>query len=83
MGEGVEDVGVYIHVPFCERICPYCDFAVVAAQHLPEELEARYVEALVLMAVAGASDALDGWLARRFGWISRFGAAMVLRRRER
>jgi cardiolipin synthase len=39
-------------------------------------LEARYVEALVLMAVAGASDALDGWMARRFGWISRFGAAM-------
>jgi cardiolipin synthase len=39
-------------------------------------LETRYVEALVLMAVAGASDALDGWMARRFGWISRFGAAM-------
>jgi cardiolipin synthase len=39
-------------------------------------LETRYVEALVLMAVAGASDALDGWMARRFGWMSRFGAAM-------
>ncbi len=39
-------------------------------------LESRYVEALVLMAVAGASDALDGWMARRFGWMSRFGAAM-------
>jgi len=36
----------------------------------------RYTEALVLMAVAGASDALDGALARRFGWISRFGSAM-------
>ncbi|HEY5647687.1 MAG TPA: CDP-alcohol phosphatidyltransferase family protein [Pseudomonadales bacterium] len=36
----------------------------------------RYVEALVLMAVAGASDALDGALARRFGWISPFGSAM-------
>ncbi|NIP13245.1 MAG: CDP-alcohol phosphatidyltransferase family protein [Pseudomonadales bacterium] len=33
-------------------------------------------EALVLMAIASASDALDGWLARHFGWISRFGAAM-------
>ncbi len=33
-------------------------------------------EALILMAVASASDALDGWLARHFGWISRFGAAM-------
>ena len=38
--------------------------------------ETRYVEALVLMAVAGASDALDGWMARRFGWMSQFGAAM-------
>lgn len=39
-------------------------------------VENRYVEALVLMAVAGASDALDGALARRFGWISQFGSAM-------
>jgi cardiolipin synthase (CMP-forming) len=38
--------------------------------------ESRYVEGLILMSVAGASDALDGWLARRFGWGSRFGAAM-------
>ena len=30
-------------------------------------METRYVEALGLMAVAGASDALDGWMARRFG----------------
>jgi cardiolipin synthase len=36
----------------------------------------RYVEALVLMAIAGASDAVDGWLARRFDWGSRFGAAV-------
>ena len=28
------------------------------------------------MAIAGASDALDGWMARRFQWMSRFGAAM-------
>jgi len=35
-----------------------------------------YGQALVLMAVASASDALDGWLARHFNWTSRFGAAM-------
>ncbi len=39
-------VGVYLHLPFCERICPYCDFAVVAARVLAPEIEARYVDAL-------------------------------------
>jgi oxygen-independent coproporphyrinogen-3 oxidase len=41
------DVGVYVHIPFCERVCPYCDFAVVAARSLSEALEARYVDALL------------------------------------
>jgi oxygen-independent coproporphyrinogen-3 oxidase len=40
----MDDVGVYVHVPFCERICPYCDFPVVAARR-PDE--ARYVDALL------------------------------------
>ncbi len=39
-------------------------------------VEGRYVQALILMAVAGASDAVDGWLARRFDWITWFGAAV-------
>ena len=38
--------------------------------------EGRYVEGLILMCIAGASDALDGWLARHFHWSSPFGAAM-------
>jgi len=38
--------------------------------------QSRYVEALVLMAIAGASDAVDGWLARRLNAVSRFGAAV-------
>jgi cardiolipin synthase (CMP-forming) len=39
-------------------------------------LTANYVDALALLAVAGASDALDGWLARRLDAVSHFGAAV-------
>ncbi|NQV06455.1 radical SAM family heme chaperone HemW [bacterium] len=35
--------GAYVHVPFCHRICPYCDFAVVAGG---DDLRQRYVAAL-------------------------------------
>jgi oxygen-independent coproporphyrinogen-3 oxidase len=43
----MSDVGVYVHVPFCERICPYCDFAVVAARRLAPEQEDAYVDTLL------------------------------------
>lgn len=36
-------------------------------------LHGDYFPALLVFAVAGGSDALDGWLARRFGLVSRFG----------
>ena len=36
--------GLYLHVPFCSAVCPYCDFAVVPADESRAE---RYVRALV------------------------------------
>lgn len=49
-------VGVYLHLPFCERICPYCDFAVVAAPELGAGREARYVSNLLTELKARRSD---------------------------
>lgn len=37
-------MGAYVHLPFCARVCPYCDFAVVAGR---DELVDRYLDALV------------------------------------
>ena len=39
-----DDLGVYVHMPFCQRVCPYCDFAVEAVGELPVALEKEYVE---------------------------------------
>ncbi|MGA7271008.1 MAG: radical SAM family heme chaperone HemW [Acidimicrobiia bacterium] len=34
----------YVHVPFCARVCPYCDFAVVEGR---DDLADRYLAALM------------------------------------
>jgi oxygen-independent coproporphyrinogen-3 oxidase len=43
--ESVPDsaAGIYVHIPFCDRICPYCDFAVVRTR---EDAIERYCAAL-------------------------------------
>jgi putative oxygen-independent coproporphyrinogen III oxidase len=37
-------LGIYLHVPFCTHICPYCDFNTYAGQ---SDLIPRYVEAML------------------------------------
>ena len=39
-------------------------------------LDRHFAMALIWFALAGASDGLDGFLARRFGWVSRFGSVV-------
>jgi cardiolipin synthase (CMP-forming) len=39
-------------------------------------LSGKYVAALVLAVFAGISDLLDGYLARRFGWMTHFGGVL-------
>lgn len=36
-------VAAYVHIPFCRRVCPYCDFAVVEGDDLAD----RYLAAVV------------------------------------
>lgn len=44
----------YVHIPFCRRRCPYCDFAIV--EGLPDaHLASRYVDA-VLTEIGAADD---------------------------
>lgn len=37
-------IGIYIHVPFCAHICPYCDFNTYAGK---DDLIPRYVDAVI------------------------------------
>jgi oxygen-independent coproporphyrinogen-3 oxidase len=58
------EFSLYLHIPYCDSKCPYCDFNSHAARQWPEE---RYVAALRReMAVAAADPA---WRGGRIGTI--------------
>jgi oxygen-independent coproporphyrinogen-3 oxidase len=46
-GTGAGPLGVYLHVPFCERVCPYCDFAVVGVRSLRPDVESAFTGAVL------------------------------------
>ncbi|HJQ83677.1 MAG TPA: radical SAM family heme chaperone HemW [Candidatus Binatia bacterium] len=51
--------GLYVHVPYCRHVCPYCDFNVQAARVAPEQ---EYVDGLERELAAHARDPL--WAGR-------------------
>jgi oxygen-independent coproporphyrinogen III oxidase len=57
--DGVRERGLYLHVPFCLRKCPYCGFFSQAAG---PGLMRRYVEALILQLRRMAA---GGWAEHR------------------
>lgn len=66
----------YVHVPFCARVCPYCDFAVVAGR---DDLMDRYADAVVTeIGMAPPWRRLDA-LYVGGGTPSRFGSGRLAR----
>lgn len=55
--------GLYLHVPFCSRVCPYCDFAVVRDR---PGARAAYVDAVVAEAALWSPERSGGWSGAAF-----------------
>lgn len=69
-------ISAYVHVPFCARVCPYCDFAVVAGR---DDLADRYLAALETeIDAARPWEPLDAVFVGG-GTPSRFGRARLTR----
>ena len=53
----MQSLGIYLHIPFCESKCRYCDF--YSMPHRPAELKTAYVEALCRDLARRAADCTD------------------------
>ncbi len=62
-GAGAAAPGLYVHVPFCVRICPYCDFAVTPLARHGTSRFRRFHEALLREIALRAGDAGSAGLA--------------------
>lgn len=58
-----DPIGLYIHVPFCAHICPYCDFNTFAGQ---SDLIPRYVTAVLQEIQAQAQHFQGRWVSSIF-----------------
>ena len=54
--------GIYLHIPYCIKKCPYCDFNSYGIGHNAEPFEKKYVNALIAELKHYA--ALPGWKDR-------------------
>ncbi|MCK6478886.1 MAG: coproporphyrinogen III oxidase family protein [Planctomycetes bacterium] len=45
--EGVRELGLYAHIPFCEVRCSFCEYTVVGRPESGEDRAAAYVDALL------------------------------------
>jgi oxygen-independent coproporphyrinogen-3 oxidase len=43
---GDEPIALYLHIPFCEKRCHFCEFAVVVDRQVTEQLIADYLKSL-------------------------------------
>lgn len=55
MTDAARGFGIYVHWPYCSRICPYCDFNVVRERGREDE-KAALVEAIILGLQAAADE---------------------------
>jgi len=49
--------GLYIHIPFCARRCPYCDFAIAVGKK--DDFKEQYIQALQRELEAAAKSTFD------------------------